>query len=58
MKNGEKRLSKHEPRLGRGTRRYRSTLIGYSGFAQSNLVHVLWIDANGNETWITTVFQQ
>jgi len=31
---------------------------GYRGFAQSYLVHVLWVDDNGNETWITTVFQQ
>jgi hypothetical protein len=31
---------------------------GYRGFAQSYLVHVLWIDDNGNETWITTVLQQ
>jgi len=31
---------------------------GYRGFAQSYLVHVLWIDDNGNETWVTTVFQQ
>ncbi|MDX2137023.1 MAG: hypothetical protein SF123_02935 [Chloroflexota bacterium] len=31
---------------------------GYRGFAQSYLVHVLWIDRNRSETWITTVFQQ
>ncbi len=31
---------------------------GYRGFAQSYLVHVLWTDRNGVETWITTVFQQ
>jgi hypothetical protein len=31
---------------------------GYRGFAQSYLVHVLRFDRNGNETWITTVFQR
>jgi hypothetical protein len=31
---------------------------GYRGFAQSYLVHVLWVDNNGEETWITIVFQQ
>ena len=34
------------------------TDYGYRGNARSYLVHVLWIDDNDNETWITTVFQQ
>lgn len=31
---------------------------GYRGFAQGFLVHVLRTEDSGDETWITTVFQQ